>query len=627
MGVELGETEPGSGLPLLWAQRLHWATYRLAAPGLRWRANVRSGVPVPEGVSLDQVHAAIRQVLRDNDALRAVYRPGAGGGVEQFILPEFDPPVHTCDVADPAEAARWFAEVVHQRDFDLGSAPPIRFGVVHSGPVPRWLMVTAHHIVTDTFGMAALLRQVVAAFTPVHSGVSKSRRQPVAEVRYESSAEGVRANRAALEYWAGVLDEFPATTLPVTGTRSGEQHLAICEAATPASVAALARGCRTTEAVVILALYAAALGRFTGNDRTAVRVSSSNRFQPELLGYVGCLAQTLPVLLAPPVEATVAELVTYVKDRHRPLYRHSRYDFDEARTVQGRREFARGVGMDTMVSFNYADRGESSGAERTDLPAGSVVVEPAFLDIPDPFGLLVRRAGDRLTLSLQFDTGLVPEATARQFVLCLDRLLSAATADASVSALLDELALPAITKADRLIRRDGCQVSLERIQSLLATHPGVRSCHVEEDPADPRRIVAYVVGADPFECRIHLTARLAEWPAVVVPDSFVVVDSPGEDPESWRSQPVVTSGTGHDPPPFDQSSREGSALQAALRKLHDGAGWSGAATYLTAGGEAGRIDAVLALVEDSGFVGLDHASLLNAVPPGDLVRLMRSEHG
>jgi hypothetical protein len=623
------------GPSLQWAQKFYWTAYRMAEPGASWRDNVRTIVPLPDGTSAEDLAETLRRLVANHEVLRTSYRLGVSGDVVHVLRPMFELTPEVCDIsnaADRATRARDFVLGLAQREFVLEDAPPVRVGVVLERGAPRMAVFVLHHIAIDTFGVMALLKTMTAVLNDVRQGRLSTlppARQASAESRFEMSGAAQRQAARSAAYWERVLDDFPVTTVPVPLSEAvghRPRYATLTSAAGPV-IADVAKRCRAPESVVVLALFTAALHRLTGNRRTAISFSSANRFQPDQLAYIGCLAQTVPLVLEPPVDGTVAALVSHVKDAIAPIYRYGRFDFDAAHGALRRRQFARGVSMEGMVSYNYADR-TSGGDElsawtteefRRDDADGTVTYSDPFPALPDHLGLQPRRVGGRLTLTLWHNAELFAEPLVEEFLRGLDRLLASAQPHALVRDLVDRVDLPTHAAEGRWAVRDGCRISLDDVERLVSGHPAVRSCEVVHDdsgltarvgvdaadPADP--------GVGPFALRRFAAAQLRRWPAAVVPDHFVVA----------ADGAVVAEGDGRQGPPFAADTPEAAALESALRRTNPDADWSGAASYLTAGGEMARMDAFLAALEADGFTGVSYRDLLELCPPGELARKLR----
>ncbi|MEU7429278.1 condensation domain-containing protein [Streptomyces sioyaensis] len=631
----------GFGHPLLWAQQYHWAHYRLTLPGTRWRDNVRSAVPVPEGVATDDLLWVVRDLVDTHEALRTTYGLADDGEVTASLGTGFDPPVDIREIDDTVPIERWalgYFDDLYERDFDLEQCPQVRFGVAVEGGAPRWLLFMFHHIAIDTFGVMAFQRDLAAALRKL--GQPDERRpamlQPSAERAYEESSSGRRVNDRAQEYIAGVAGKFPASTIPAAVGSAREPRLMQAALDSDAGVVVrdLARRFRAPESAVMMGVFAAALCHVTGNRRTALRASSSNRFRPEQLDFVGCSAQTLPLLLTPPLDVPLAQLVGYAKRALTPVYRHGRHHQWHAREEMMRAQFFRGVGTDAMVAFNYVDRSSErqnfSRIEEQEAyitgPKGRAVISPVKVDFIDHLGLFVRRSADRLTLSVRHDAALLDEEWVERFLVGLhDVLVAAVRPGAFVRDLLEHSGLPMFPTRGRWAVRQGCRVSLDDTEALLLSHPAVQACDVAcLDGGD--ELVAYVAAAsaDPFSLRCHMAARLRSWPAVAIPDRFVIVADEARPVDAASGAvPVLATATGHEGPAFRTDTPEAKALAGALALCRPGADWSGAWSYVGAGGQLGRIDAFLQALRSLGAAGLEYADLYGPTPPSDLVAKLR----
>jgi hypothetical protein len=310
----------------------------------------------------------------------------------------------------------------------------------------------------------------------------------------------------------------------------------------------------------------------------------------------------------------VPQLLGYAKRALNPLYRFGRFDYFRACEEMLRAQFATGVDTGAMLAYNYVDR----SAERRSFreiaeqeayitgPKGKVVFTPLEVDTTDRFGLFVRRSADRFTLTVRWDAALLGAEFVEDFLIGLHDLIVRAAAQPSlfVNDLLAAAPLPSLPAEGEWITRDGCRVSLDDTAALLAGHPAVTSCRVADDAG---RLTGYVTGdVDPFALRSYMAARLHEWPAAVVPDWFVVR---GAD-----------AGDGRSGPPFRAAEPPAKALEAALASVAPNADWSGASSYVGAGGPLASIGAVLDALAEHGFTGLRYADLFGLTPPAELVR-------
>ena len=632
-------------MPLLWAQRGHWTMYRQLPPEARHRSNEQVTVPLPAGITVDQATGAVRALVAKHQMFRTIYRTGATGRAEQIVLPTTEPAI-TISPMDSGEddetAHRDLVIRLRRRGADVGETPPVRFGLLVRDGTARVLVVVVHHIAIDAAAFAAVRKDLAAILADADAaGAGRGlplRVTPSAQVAFQQSGKGRRQHERTMDYWRRVVDRYPATVLPVTGGSPVRQRTrtATLDAAAAPVTRDLARRYAAPESIVVLAAVLAVLSRCTGNRRTAVSVSAANRFEPELVNFVGNLAQEVVVECAAPGPASMREFVGAVKRESLPVYRHGGFDSDEVFTLLRRREFTDGALLKRAVCYNYKDRSAYANARP---PAGSetgtVTVTESRMPYYYSFGIGVHRLGERLVLLAHYDSPLFADDFATAVLTGVDKLLTSAAGtgdDPAVAQLLDDLAVPAPVSGGRWISRDGCRVSLDAVEGMLCSHPAVRGAHVvcrETATGDAASLVSYVAAAatDPFDLRRHASAQLPYWPAAVVPDEFIVVDRIADGAQAWSRLPVVVAGDGRTGPVFDQDPPCARALGRALAAVHPGVDWSRAPSYLTGGGDIGHIDAVLKALADHGATGLSYRDLYRVIPPGELAREIRLGSG
>jgi hypothetical protein len=342
--------------PLQWAQQPMWRHYRTSR-----RCNTVSfAVRLPAGCSRENVIEALRRTTATHEVLRTTYRATAGE-VRQIVAARGEPALEVREVGGylrPDVQASRFLDELRAGDFVLEEAPPFRFGLVERSTVPVWLLFVAHHIAVDGLGaevLAGVLTRTVREVRDGHATVVARVRQPCDEAEYEASGAAA-ANGAALRHWDEVIDTFPPTPFPVRTGATPERRpmeATLTSADLPAAIRELARRNKVVEPVVVLSGFVAGLLRLSGNRRTAIRIFCSNRYQPALMDYVGCLTQNLPVVLAAEPGAAFSDLLRTVSETLSLAYRIGRYDFEESEVRRVRGQLSGGFNMQTTPGFNY----------------------------------------------------------------------------------------------------------------------------------------------------------------------------------------------------------------------------------------------------------------------------------
>jgi len=310
------------GLPLSFSQEWMWVAGQLSPEAAAYNTSLAvrlSGVLDPGALA-----AALRQVARRHEVLRTRFVSNEAGPL-QVPDPTLRLPVATADLAglpparrEPEMARAITAEAA--RPFDLVAGSPARALLVRLDPAEHVLVIGLHHLVTDGWSAAVLLREVAALFAGIPL--------PDLPVQYADYALWQRRWLAGatletlLAWWrehlAGPLPvlELPADQL--TGFKAGAagglgERLPFQPA--PAQVEAMrsiARGRGSTLFAVLLAAWKTLLARFVRQDDLVVGTPVANRTRRELEGLIGYFVNDLPLRTRLGGDPTFLELLDRV---------------------------------------------------------------------------------------------------------------------------------------------------------------------------------------------------------------------------------------------------------------------------------------------------------------------------
>ncbi|MFE0102047.1 non-ribosomal peptide synthase/polyketide synthase [Streptomyces sp. NPDC059009] len=155
-------------LPLSFAQRRLWFMDKFEGPSATY--NIPLHLKLTGELDTDALAAALRDVVARHESLRTVFAEDTDGVPLQVVLPvaETVPDVPVVAVAADevsgavAEAARYA--------FDLSSEIPLRARVLRVRPDEHILSLVLHHIAGDGESIAALIREVSAAYAAHREG-------------------------------------------------------------------------------------------------------------------------------------------------------------------------------------------------------------------------------------------------------------------------------------------------------------------------------------------------------------------------------------------------------------------------------------------------------------------------
>ncbi len=409
-------------------------------------------------LDLGLLRRALQEVMDRHEAVRSVVPLPGDSDPVQRALPEVRLEVPLLDVTgcppgrqEEASIAWLTAESV--RSFDLARGPLLRASVLRLEPRLHRLGIFVHHLVADGLSVVILIREALAIYEAERAGRRAVLPPPLQFREYSAWLESGGAEHPGDEEWwrerlSGTLPVFaPPTDRPRPPVRGflGARRRRVLEPELHRALHQLGRRQGATFFISLLAVYTAALHRWTGQDDLVVGGPAARRPLEGGDRLVGHCVDLVPYRsrtggIGGDVEPTFLEhlstIRTLVLDAHEhggvPLARLVRelglpHDPSRAPLVN--------------AAFNFDPGSEIAKAGGLELVERSAEITHAKMDI----SLHVVETGGDLLLQMDYRTDLFEPATLDRLLERLAILTQGATADPS-SPLGD---LPLLTPAER----------------------------------------------------------------------------------------------------------------------------------------------------------------------------------
>ncbi|HYO58089.1 non-ribosomal peptide synthetase [Archangium sp.] len=271
---------------------------------------------------------SLGEVIHRHEALRTTYATVDGRPVLR-VAPELKPSLPVTVLAGSrdereAEALRLAREEA-ARPFSLERGPVIRASLVRIDTDVHLLLITVHHVVSDTLSMVVLVRELAA----LHEAFRHGRPSPLPDLsaQYMDYAAWQRlafesgAFSAQQSYWRERMASPPGPlALPTDHPREAVRELlgtrrpfGFSRRLTDA-VHALGQREGFTDFMILLAAYKALLARYAGQDDIVVGTPIGNRIRGELEPLIGYVAHAIPLRTDLSGDPTFLELLTRVRD-------------------------------------------------------------------------------------------------------------------------------------------------------------------------------------------------------------------------------------------------------------------------------------------------------------------------
>ncbi|MDQ2908260.1 MAG: amino acid adenylation domain-containing protein [Candidatus Eremiobacteraeota bacterium] len=329
-------------LPLSFAQELLWLLDN-AAPGMT-AYNMPLGRRISGPLDVRALERSLSAVVARHEVLRTRFAL-VDGEPEQVVDPPHALAVERIDLRNlpaPERAARADAIVNERarRSFDLAREHMFRATLLRLDADEHLLLLEMHHIVSDGASIGVLLHELSASYRAFRAG--EAFELPPLELQYADYAlwqrEALSGARLStlLTYWRAQLGErteplvlprdFPPSPAP---TFVGTQRSCLLE---PQLIDALQRLGRRHDAglyMLVLALYATLLHRYTGRTDVLIGSNVAGRLEAGLENLIGYFNNTLAMRGDFAGDPTFCELLERVRDSCLGAYDHQDVPFEK----------------------------------------------------------------------------------------------------------------------------------------------------------------------------------------------------------------------------------------------------------------------------------------------------------
>ncbi|AZM52957.1 non-ribosomal peptide synthetase [Streptomyces sp. WAC 01529] len=416
---------PASGAPLSPGQQRIWFLERML-PG-RTAYNEVKAIDLDGPLDVDALRNSLRALVARHEQLRTVFREVAGEA-RQFAQEASGVDFEVVDGTAPGrDAVADTLKAESERRFDLANGPLFVTRLVRLGAERHVLVLSLHHIVMDAASAAVLARDVSALYraesagettgepagAPAAAGLPALTHTYADHARRQLDSLGDAKAAEDLAYWKKALDgDLPVLDLPTDRPRPAvmtSNGRALFRTLTPElsdAVRKFSRERRSTLFMTLLAGYAAALRRVTGQDDLVIGTPMSDR-RPPYEDVVGFFVNTLALRLDLSGDPDFGTLLDRVRAVALDAYDHADVPFEAVvRELAPARALDRTPVFQTLAEYETGDpfRFDLPGVRATPLDSGP---DKALTDLSVYF----TDQPDGVRCHLEYNTDLFDEAT------------------------------------------------------------------------------------------------------------------------------------------------------------------------------------------------------------------------
>ncbi|MCP5153994.1 MAG: amino acid adenylation domain-containing protein [Ectothiorhodospiraceae bacterium] len=332
-------------------------------------------------------------------------------------------------VAEREAAMRRLVEAEIAQPFDVAAGPVLRARLVRLADEENVFVLVVHHLVSDGWSSAVVLRELAALYHAERSGSPDT--LPPLRIQYADYAawqrewlQGERLERH-LRYWREHLTGAPALEMPADRRRvgmpsgGGASERAVLPASVARGLDALSRTERVTPFMILLSAFYLVLQRHARQDDLVVGTPIANRNRAEIEDVVGFFVNMLPLRADLSGAPTVRALLRRVKRLALDAYAHQDVPFE---TIVEALEPDRDLTRNPIFQIAFSLQSPPSDGIAFDgvtLAPEALEVRTARFDLE----MHVWRDADRWTASLVYANDLFDAASVRGMLDVYGRLV------------------------------------------------------------------------------------------------------------------------------------------------------------------------------------------------------------
>ncbi|GHO80001.1 hypothetical protein KSD_77720 [Ktedonobacter sp. SOSP1-85] len=409
-------------LPLSFAQQRLWFLSQLAPES--------SAYTIPFTVSfqgqLDQraLQLSLEQVIQRHEVLRTTFHQQAGEPF-QVIAPRAKVQIALVDLqALPLAQRQREAQTLSAQEvsvpFDLEKGPLLRCRLLRLDEQDHWLQLSMHHIISDGWSSAILVRELTSLYQGLHTGSEVV--LPPLPIQYADYALWQRSwlqgevLREQIRYWTQQLSEARSVQIPgdrapqVMRSEQGASYEWTITEDLAQRLRQLSRQEGVTLFMLLLAGWQTLLYRLSGQEDIVVGTDSANRSHLETEGLIGFFVNLLALRTNLAGNPVFLHVLRGVREMVLGAYMHQELPFE---MVVEHLRLERVGNRTPLINVLFVMQNvPASDAELPDLHVESVDREQTLAKFDLALFLLENAEG--LSCSVQYSTDLYDKATIAQ---------------------------------------------------------------------------------------------------------------------------------------------------------------------------------------------------------------------
>lgn len=476
--------EEATDYPLTEGQKALWFLHQLDTQSTAYNLSFAARIAV--NIDGRTVREAFQTLVNRHDALRTTFHSVEGVPMQR-VHPSRDVSFHQFEATDwdPAKLQSYLEEEASFH-FDLEQGPLFRVSWFRCAESDQVICLTAHHIISDLWSLALLIRELTSLCAAAMRGEGSSLPEPSHKyrdyVKWQQKMLAGTEGEQLRSYWdAELTGELPVLNLPTDHPRTliqsykgASRPFSLCAELSKA-IKDLSSSKGTTVYMTLLAAFQALLYRYTGQKDILVGSPAAGRNRAEWANVCGYFVNPLVLRASISDGLTFTDLLANAKRTVLNALQYQDYPFFSlVERLQPVRDLSQSPLLQAMFVFEKTTQEEgisgfALGEAGVRAKINGVALESiAIRNKPSQFDLQFTMAevGGLLSGSILYSPELFDEATIERMAWHWQELLRGAIAQPET--LIGEL--PLLTAAEY-------RELLEERNATTTEYPATESVH------------------------------------------------------------------------------------------------------------------------------------------------------
>jgi amino acid adenylation domain-containing protein len=320
--AQLKSSAAPSDAPLSYAQQRLWFLDQMQPRSSAYTLGMAQRLD--GSLNVQALRTALSGVVARHEILRTTF-PIVDGQPVQRVSPPYEVDLPFIELTQIEEQL--------SRPFDLAADRLLRVALVRLSAESHVFVLSVHHIIGDGWSVAIIGRELAE----LYAAALENRPATLAPVtrQYRHYASEQFDWTGELRHWTNVLQDVPRVlALPtdrarpaLASFRGGRVELHI-EPSITAVLRTLSRQSNASLFMTLLSAFGVLLGRQSGMQRLAIATPIAGRHREQDASLVGCLVNTLPLVVDLRDDPSFVELLARVRDVTLDAYDHQDLPFE-----------------------------------------------------------------------------------------------------------------------------------------------------------------------------------------------------------------------------------------------------------------------------------------------------------